>query len=505
MTAPFEGVAPEDESLDEELAPPTKSPEEWLKILARRLDLRRNHVEKLRSYSDGNSPLPEMSDETREAWVRFQRRARTNWGDLVVSSVVDRLVPNGITVKGDPKNENAKVAQRIWRDNRLDSVIKDWFRFGLEYAQSYLTVWAGPPGGMPIITADSPETMCVVTNPLQKWKPQAALRVWRTDEEATDYAMVWTEGRWDLFERPTYAQVEHRVIPNQWLRNLAEGQWTHSDSGASVDIPVVVYNNPGGAGEYERHLDLIDRINAGILERLVIVAMQAFRQRALTGGMLPTRDESGNEIDYSKVFAPAPGALWNLPAEMAIWESQQVDTGPILNASKDDVRQLSAVTRTPLPMLMPDTANSSAEGARSTENGYVFRCRDRVNEARLGAIAIMVIALRMAGVTLGEDDNLDVTFESVERVTLAEKYQAALAAKNAGESIKSIQRNVLGYSPDQIAQDAIDRAQDALVAASFGLQPNSGGQQLNTSNGQQRNQIEPPRRVPSQRVDQQGR
>lgn len=496
MTEPFQGAAA-NESLSEEFAPKGKSPEEWLQILTRRLDLRRNHVERLRAYADGESPLPEMSDETREAWIRFQRKARTNWGDLIISSVVDRLVPNGITVKGDPKNENAKLAQRIWRDNRMDSVIKDWFRYGLKYAQSYLTVWAGPTDGVPVITADSPETMCVVTNPLQKWKPQAALRVWRTDEEATDYAMIWTEGRWDLFSRPTYAQVEHRVIPNQWLRNLAEGQWTHADSGASVGIPVVVYNNPGGVGEYENHLDLIDRINAGILERLVIVAMQAFRQRALTGGMLPERDENGNEIDYSKVFAPAPGALWNLPAEMQIWESQQVDTGPILNASKDDVRQLSAVTRTPLPMLMPDNANSSAEGARTTENGYVFRCRDRVGEARLGAIAIMLIALRMAGVDLGEDDNLDVTFEPVERITMAEKYQAALAAKNAGESIKSIQRNVLGYSPDQIAQDAIDRAQDALVAASFGLQPNSGGQQLNTS---QRNEIEPPRRVQSQRV-----
>ena len=439
-----------------------------------------------------------MSRETEEAWIRFQRKARTNWGDLVVSSVVDRIVPNGITVKGDPKNEKAVAAQRIWRDNRLDSVIKEWVRHGLTYAQSYLTCWGGADG-VPVITADSPETMCVVTNPLQKWKPQAALRVWRTEEEATDYAMVWTDGRWDLFERPTYSSVEHRVIPNQWLKNLAEGSWTHKDSGASVGIPVVVYNNPGGAGEYERHLDLIDRINSGILERLVIVAMQAFRQRALTGGMLPERDENGNSIDYSKVFAPAPGALWNLPAEMQIWESQQVDTGPILNASKDDVRQLSAMTRTPLPMLMPDNANTSAEGARTTENGYVFRCRDRCNEAKLGAIAIMVTALRMAGTELADDDNLDVSFEAVERITLAEKYQAALAAKNAGESIKSIQRNVLGYSPDQIAQDAIDRAQDALVAASFGLaaQQGSGGNNLATSNRQGPQQIEPPRKVAS--------
>ena len=293
-------------------------------------------------------------------------------------------------------------------------------------------------------------------------------------------------GRWDLFSRPTYTSVEHKVIPTRWLTNLAEGQWTHQDSGASMGIPVVLYNNPGGAGEFENHLDLIDRINSGgILQRLVIVALQAFRQRALTGGMLPEKDENGKTIDWAKVFAPAPGALWNLPEGLDIWESQQVDTGPILAASKDDVRQLSAVTRTPLPMLMPDTANSSAEGARSTENGYIFRCRDRATEARLGSIAIMVIAMAMSGQPLDDDENLDVTFEAGQADHAGREVSGGAGGEERGESIKSIQRNVLGYSPDQIAQDAIDRAQDALVAASMAPPPpQTSVQELNGSRPQ---------------------
>ena len=494
MSAPIEIEGGASLQPDESEPTPGRTPEQWLQILTRRLDLRRTHVNTLRKYADGDAPLPEMSKETAEAWQRFQKKSRTNWGDLIVSSVVDRIVPNGITVNGDPKHPKAREAQRIYRDNRMDSVIKDWVRFGLMFAQSYLTLWRGEDG-RPVITADSPETMCVITNPLQKWRPVAALRVWRVDEEALDYAMVWTEGRWDLFTRPTYTAIEHKVIPTRWLTNLAEGSWNLSKSGSSLGVPVVLFNNPGGAGEYENSLDLIDRINAGILERLVIVAMQAFRQRALTGGMLPEKDEQGNTIDWAKVFAPAPGALWNLPAEMNIWESQQIDTGPILLASKDDVRQLSAVTRTPLPMLMPDSANTSAEGARSAENGYIFRCRDRATEAKLGSAAVMVMALAMTGNPLEDNETLDVSFEPVERITMAEKYAAALAAKNAGESIKSIQRNVLGYSPDQIAQDAIDRAQDALVAASFAPPPQLGEQptvqQLNGSR---------PQRISSQRV-----
>jgi hypothetical protein len=65
----------------------------------------------------------------------------------------------------------------------------------------------------------------------------------------------------------------------------------------------------------------------------------------------------------------------------------------------------------------------------------------------------------------------------------------------------------LGYSPDQIAQDSIDRAQDALVTASFApppppqLPPGRSAQQPDRNQPPANNQR--PQRVPSQRVEQQ--
>ncbi|MCF3941329.1 hypothetical protein [Gordonia tangerina] len=46
----------------------------------------------------------------------------------------------------------------------------------------------------------------------------------------------------------------------------------------------------------------------------------------------------------------------------------------------------------------------------------------------------------------------------------SQKYAAAAQAKAAGESWASIARNILGYSPDQIRQDELDRAQEQLNA-----------------------------------------
>jgi hypothetical protein len=476
-------TSPEVQRTDGNSTLPPTSPEEWLRLLTRRMDLRRRGVLTLRSYVDGNAPLPEMSRETAEAWRMFQRRARTNWGELIVESVVDRLVPNGITVAGENDSPIAEAAQRIWRNNRMNSVFKSWLRYGLTFGQSYLTVWTGQDGET-VITADSPETMVVISDPLQPWKPVAAMRVWRNEQEARDYAIVWTSSGWQQFTRPTYSKIELKVIPSKWLVNLAEGAWTQegqpsgrSELGVAQPIPVVVYNNPGGHGDFETHLDLINRINAGILERLCIAAVQAFRQRAITGGLLPERDPDGNMIDYTKVFAPAPGVLWNLPAGLDLWESTPVDLGGILNATKEDVRQLSAVTRTPLPMLMPDHANTSAEGARETSSGHYFRCVDRLDEARNGIEKCieMAVMLNDSSLSLEDVEPIEISFEPVDRVTTAEKYQAALAAHNSGESWKSIQRNILGYSPDQIAQDEIDRIQESMIAQT--MVPRVGGQQ----------------------------
>lgn len=470
------GVAPQ--------APDTA--EDWLKVLTRRMDLRRLTVLMLKSYVDGNAPLPEMTSDTKQSWAAFQRRARTNWGELICDSVVDRVVPNGISVGGSVSSDKAKRAQKIWRDNRMKSVFNSWLRYGLIYGQSYLTIWKGSGDTDPIITADSPETMDVVTDPLQHWKPKAAIKVWRDIESGIDYAMVWTgKGPPVKFQRSAYVRIETKIIPSKWLVNLAEGAWFRSQNQtettqefADAPIPIVVYNNPGGHGDFETHIDLINRINLGILQRLVITAMQAWRQRIIEGGMLPERDQAGNKIDYEKIFPPAPGALWNLPEGLTLKETQQIDIQPILLGGKEDVRQLSAVTRTPLPMLMPDNANISAEGAQATENGHIFRCDDRLSEASFGVEAAMTMAMLVANQELDDDEFVEVNFMEVDRVTFAEKYSAALAAHNAGESWPSICRNILGYSPEQIEQDRLDRIAEALLSSTLAPVPTTVTERL---------------------------
>lgn len=432
------------------------TPEQWLPELAERIDKNNPRVQLLKSYRDGNAPLPEAGANTRESWTRFQKESRTNWGQLILEAVTDRIVMKGILVNGDSQSDVALQAQRIWRDNRMDLVFQSWLRDGLTFAQSFFTCW--DDGGRARITSDSPETMVVAADPLQPWRVRAALRCWRDINNEKDYALVMAEGAYQRFERPSR-------LGDTLVRHV-QGKWNPlGEPVPSPMPPVVVYNNPDGVGEYEPHLDVINRINNGILERRVIQAMEAFRQRALKSkaerGALPKKDEQGNDIPWGDIFAPAPGALWDLPPDVDIWESTPTDIRPLLDASKDDIRQLSAVTRTPLPILMPDNTNTSAAGAIAAETGYITKCGTRLTEAKLGVEAILVKALEAEGVQGMEEQNVTVQFEPVERVSLTERLQAASQAVTV-MSNKSILRDILGWGPDEIRQDAIDRADDVL-------------------------------------------
>jgi hypothetical protein len=446
---------------------PPQTPEEWLPVLTRRLDYDTPRMRLLCRYADGDAPLPEMSRNMRASWQRFQRESRTNWAELIVESVADRIVPNGIEVGGQNNSAEALAAQQIWRNNRMDIVIKDAVRHMLTYRTGYLTGWVGDDGKA-VLTADSPETTYAATDPLQTWRVRAAFKWWRDLDIQQDRAIVWVNGGYQLFWRSCY----QTIAPRMKMYTLASGGWQAVDDFVQTGRtpPVVLLENPGGAGEFEKHLDVINRINRGVLNRLVTSAMQAFRQRALraaagTAG-LPEKDDQGNDIDWAKVFEPAPGALWDLPPGIDIWESQITDFTPMLNGSMHDIRQLAAVTKTPVSVLIPDAANQSAEGASFAKEGLIFKCGDRITVTATAAAAILLKALEIEGVEIGESP-LNVLFKPPDIVSLTEKYTAANQAKLAGESWASIARNILGYSPEQIAQDQLDRAQEQLAAAAF--------------------------------------
>ncbi|ROR81121.1 Phage portal protein, SPP1 Gp6-like [Plantibacter flavus] len=432
------------------------TPDEWLKRLTLKLDTRQPRIALMRKYSTGDAPMPEMGKNTRASWVAFQKRARTDMGGLLCSSLSGRMVPNGVRVGETANNPAADALRRVWRDNRLPVVFADAIWNALSTSYGYLVT--GVRTGDPVITSEQPEQMISAPDPVQPWRAQAALKAWRDDEVGRDYALLWLPGTRQLYTRSSKTSngsIRESATGSDWepLGELEE---------YAGPIPVFELANKNGMSEFEPHIDVIDRINLGKLQRLVVTAMQAYKQRAMKGG-LPDKDEEGNDIDWAKLFEPAPGALWDLPEGIDVWESQSTDIRPLLDGEKTDLRDFAAVTQSPIDVFIPDGQNQSATGAANVHKGEIMKAKDRIARMTAPMEGALLSALRILG--LDDGSTVQVLWEPPEHVSLSEKSAAAAQAKTAGKSQRWIDQHIWGMSPDEIAEEETARAAEQLSAA----------------------------------------
>ena len=128
-------------------------------------------------------------------------------------------------------------------------------------------------------------------------------------------------------------------------------------------------------------------------------------------------------------------------------------------AVKDDLRTFGALTGALMPGVASDGENQSAEGARSGKEGMAVKASKFLRRIRPVLNGAMVAALRVEG--FPAEETVEVKFEPTDRVTLAEKMDAASKAIAAGMSLPVVQRDILGWPEEQIAEDDRNRRKAA--------------------------------------------
>lgn len=441
------------------------SPGWWLHRLARKLERRQPRLQELIDRLEGNPPLPQGADAARESFQRFQRLSRTNFSELLVEAARERMTVAGFrTGAGGTEQEGDEEATRIWDANRLAVESADVHEMMLAAGDSYVIV-GGPDNetGVPVITGEDPRQVVTVHDPVQQRKVRAALKVFHDLDRERDYAYLYLPGQVWVATRDVRRRTKNQSVrfnPSTW-------DWDEdlTDELPFDVVPVVRFRNRRGTGEFENHVDLLDRINQQILQRLVIATLQAFRQRAVKN--LPEEDDEGNELDYTDVFTSDPGALWQVPGGVEFWESGSIDLTPILSAVKDDVRDLAAVTRTPLSYLNPDAASQSAEGASLMREGLVFKVEDRIIRATEGWKDVMSLAFLFSEDQARADRNgLEVLWIPPERRSLAERADAA--SKGGDIPWRTRMTDIWQFAPKKVDQMEAERSNDLILTAAFG-------------------------------------
>jgi len=446
------------------------SPAWWLARLLEGLAVQADMADRLDTYYQGEQGIPVHANRSvADAFSRMMSIANTNFAFLIVEAVRERMAPGGFRTGAVPDRRGDTEAWAMWQANALDADCDLVHRSMLALGAGYTIVGREPETGQVVITPEDPRQVYAERDPVHRRLVRAAIKVFHDDVAEVDRAMLYLPGKLYRAARPAPLGASAAGRPSI---SLSEGGWMWDGPTEVVPttrIPVVPFlNRPDifgtPTGEFQLVIPILDRINYTILNRLEIATLQAFRQRAVKG--LQQRDAEGNLIDYDNVFAADPGALWQLPETAEMWESGQVDLGPIRSAIRDDVEHLAAVSRMPVGYLQPD--NESAQGVQYKREGLVFTAEDRCKQAGESWEQTMSIAFE----AMGDEERanrtgMEVIWRSVERATLTERASAASQAQAAGLPWRASMEMFFDASQQEIDRWEAERAAETLRSAAL--------------------------------------
>jgi hypothetical protein len=434
--------------------------------LAKSLFDRQPRLDHLYSYYEGQPPLPEGMSNLRDLAYDFFRTSRTNFAELVAEAPRERMKPTGIRTSVDNDDAGDDAAWQTWTSAGLPIVSADVHQWMCVLGDGYAIV-SKTASGRVVVTAEDPRQVITRHDPLTG-DVVDALKIFRDEITGLDVAYMYRPGQVFVAKRTAKA-----MSPVGMAFTAGDWEW---DTDLSVPlpagfddvVPVIRFQNRDGVGEYERHIDVLDRINRSILRGLVIMTYQAFKQRAIQGD-LPESNPDGSLINYQELLKSGPDALWLLPPDAKIWESGQVDINPIISFAKNDVMFLSAVSRTPLPMLTPDGAAQSAEGATSQREGLVYKTEDRIARVDPRWSDVLSLVFRFGGdLERAKADQISLQWAPVQRYSVSERANA-IAQTRGVVSIYQQLTEIWGMSPSQAERNISELQSDIILTAQMAL------------------------------------
>lgn len=432
----------------------------------RRCDFTRNEwLDMLWARFVGNAPLSNVSERYAQATRDFLRLTRTNFAALIVEALQDRTQFQGAQAVGQEDADGDDTVRAMLAVN--GPFFDDALTFS--YALGCGFVMVSPPQDgedVATATAEDPRQVVVQTDSIRTNIVTHGLKLYRDESTGVDRAHLFIRGD-GTSSNPDRVAVAVRAANTGWTGTRftsREWEWDEQASGPlpvqGFGVPIVPLPNKLGLGEFENHLDLLDRITNDISDRLWTSKYQTFIQRALIGDLPSHNEETGEVIDYDSIFSADPGALWRMPEGSSVWESKMVDINSLLAPVRDDLKELSAVTRTPMHLFTPDAMTGSAAGANLASDGITLKAGDRVK--RFSPAAVRVSRLGLAYSNKPAAGELQAMWGPLERHSLEARGAAAVQAATSKMPWRSIMSEVWQKDPATVARMERERRADLV-------------------------------------------
>lgn len=462
------------------------SPFWWMKKLTDRQSKKLERLNALAAWMANNPPLPEGAAGWEAAYQAFYADTRTNVASLAVTSASNRLTPLGFRTGASNDDNGDVLAAEVWAANQMAVEVVDLIDWMLGLSESYTMVTPPPRGSKyPVITAEDPRQVITAHDPARRMIVRAGMKTLHDPDKNLDVCYIYLPSE-NGGQAEAYRATKPSHRGTSWGPNfrLSPKAWTWDDDLEPMGVsrvPITRFENRGGVAEYEPHLSVLRRINRITLQRMQIGEIQAFRQRAIEGlpdvypDDYPVPELVGKKIDYEGIFTPGPGSLWKVPAGVKFWESQAIDLRPLLDEERMEYRNASALMGIPVSYFNPDDTNGSAEGASLQRESLLYRVEDRSTILDYGLANTMSLAFEAMGDRQRADvGQIETIWAPFERLSLTERFNAAVQGKAAGLANDTVRRYVLKMTPREMRQAELDDTKDMLL----GVVPTSQQQAL---------------------------
>lgn len=440
------------------------SPVWWINRLTNRLRQRWARYDRLDKYYRGEHDLPEGDDRCLELYRNFQRLAITNYMPMVADAVRERLTVDGFNAGAKSSDKTNTLAWQAWQANRLDARANQLTSTALVLSDAYAIVGPTPEGEkFPLITVEDPRQVINEVNPANRWDVRAGLKTWCDEVEQYRYAVLYLPDSIHYYRSRDVSlsvNASNQILSPPLARGIGQPvgftSWEEYEDpidNEAGSVPVVRFCadpmlDGEGWGEFERLLNIQDRYNFLVLNMMVVVTVQAFRQRYIKG-LSTTDPATGEKIDLSRFF-PGANILWAVEDEnVDFGEFEEVDLTPFITAIERTEAEIVKLAGLPPHYVMGDLVNAAADALAAAEARLVSKVRDRQLEFGEAWEQVMRLVFAYRGQPGLILPDAQVLWRDAERRSIAQLADAAVKARSAGVPWKE-RMTMLGYSDAEI-------------------------------------------------------
>lgn len=467
-----------------ELFAPEGSPDFWLSRLAQGLIDRQARYDELENYVVGNHPVPYGDPRYVKALRELQRKAKTNYVGLVTNAPCERMDVVGFRFGDNPDDSGDEDANKMWQYNDMDLMSNIAHVTAATFSRAYVLVSPAMEGERyPQITVEDPRSTIVEHDPASMRRIRAGLRMWQDDVLGKAIAVVYLPSSIHYFvgqNNSFYRNIDIETL-KQRVSNTTNWEYLGAENNVIGEVPIVPINwRPGLHGtsmaEAEEGFSIQDRINETVLDRMIISRSQAYKQRWAKGIKIP-KDDAGRP---KAPFDPGSDILWAVESKDAEFgEFREADIRQILEAVRDDVGDLAAITKTPPHYLLGEIVNASGDALKAAETGLVSKTKQRMRSCGWSWEKVVRLGFAYMNDERAKVDTAETIWADPESRSRAELADAILKETQIGLPPEMAFER-LGLTPSQVSRAMqLMRAKEMrdamLMAAQGAMTPRQNG------------------------------